>query len=115
MKWVLQTSRIIVGTKEGRTEFTSFEDCPPEVRRLVRETLPKPESCTIMVTNREALEAMRSRAINMPRSHIRTKSTVPEAVSDNSFTLPRWQIVAGSLLGALAALTALLAWAMGSG
>ncbi len=115
MKWVLKTSRIIVGTQEGRTEFASFEECPPEVRRLVRETLPKPESCTIMVTNREALEAMRGRAIDVPRSRIRTKAKGPEAVSDSSFELPRWQIIAGSLLGALAALTALLAWAMGSG
>ena len=112
MKWVLRTSRIIVGTDEGRAVFGSFEECPPDVLRKLKETLPGPNACTIMITNREALEAIRSRTIPAPT---RKRRVVSKAPAHEQIHLPRWQILAGTMLGAVAALTALLVWAMHSG
>ena len=112
MKWVLRTSRIIVGTDEGRAVFGSLEECPPDVLRKLKETLPGPNACTIMITNREALEAIRSRTIPAPR---RKRRVVSKAPVHQGVKLPRWQIMAASMLGTVAALTALLVWAMHSG
>lgn len=112
MKWVLRTSSIIVGTDEGSAVFRTMEECPPEVRRRMRETLPGPNACTIMITNREALDAMRSKTIGVPRSEIKTAArTGPQ---ERGLSLPRWQVLAGALLGGVAAVTALLVWAMNS-
>jgi hypothetical protein len=113
MKWVLRTSRVIVGTDEGKAVFRSIEECPPDVLRKIKETLPGPNACTIMITNREAMEAIRSRTIPVPRQ---TRKPQPQpAPRQEGITLPRWQIMAGTLLGTIAALTALLVWAMHSG
>ena len=112
MKWVLRTSRIIVGTDEGKAVFGSFEECPPDVLRKLKETLPGPNACTIMITNREALEAIRSRTIAAPR---RKRQGESKAAAHQAVRLPRWQIMAGAMLGAVATLTALLVWAMHSG
>ena len=113
MKWVLRTSRVIVGTKEGRADFRSLEDCPPDVLRKIKETLPGPNACTIMITNREAMEAIQNRSIAAPRR--RRKTRPKPARARERITLPRWQIMAGTMLGTIAALTALLVWAMHSG
>lgn len=113
MKWVLRTSRVIVGTDEGKAVFRSLEDCPPDVLRRIKETLPGPNACTIMITNREAMEAIRDRAIAAPR---RRQTKEPKASArQEGITLPRWQVMAGTMLGAIASLTALLVWAMHSG
>ena len=111
MKWVLRTSRVIVGTDEGREVFDSIEECPPDILRRIRKTMPGPDSCTIMITNREAMEAIRSRTIAAPG---RTRRRMPEE-PEKGITLPRWQVMAGALLGMIALLTALLVWAMHSG
>lgn len=113
MKWVLRTSRVIVGTDEGKAVFRSLEDCPPDVLRKIKETLPGPNACTIMITNREAMEAIRSRAIAEPRRQ--PKRRPKPAQRPEGITLPRWQIMTGALLATVAALTALLVWAMHSG
>ncbi len=112
MKWVLRTSSIIVGTDKGSAVFGSFEECPPEVRRRMRETLPGPDTCTIMITNREALDAIRSQTIAKPQSEIRTAARAEPR--GEGVSLPRWQVLAGALLGGVAAVTALLVWAMNS-
>lgn len=109
MKWVLKTSSIIVGTANGKKVFRSVEECPPDVRRRLRETLPGPDACTIMITNRAALEAIRSRA--RPRQRA---ARPPAKPGGQGLVLPRWQILAGLLVLAFAAITALLSWAVHS-
>ena len=113
MKWVLKTSSIIVGTDDGRAVFRSIDECPAHVRRQMKETLPGPNACRIMITNREALEAIRSRSISAP-----TMTQEPARCRERQqqgVVLPRWQVMAGLLLGIIASLTALLVWAMKSG
>ena len=112
MKWVFKTSSIIVGTAEGESVFRSLEDCPPEIQRRLRETLPGPDACTITITNRETLEAIRRRT----DAHSRTARSVAPAPKPRwqALELPRWQILAGGLLLTVAALTGLLLWAMHS-
>jgi len=113
MKWVLKTSSIIVGTDEGTEVFRSRTDCPEDVRRRLEETIPGPNSCTIMITNREALEAIRSRTIAAPRA---TRSLgANKQTKQPRLALPGWQIRAGYLLLAIATLTGIVVWAMHSG
>lgn len=112
MKWVLKTSSIIVGTADGESVFRSLEDCPPEIRRRLRETMPGPDACTITITNRETLEAIRRRT----GGHVQTTRSVapPPKPHWQALELPRWQILAGGLLLTVAGLTGLLLWAMHS-
>lgn len=112
MKWVLRTSRIIVGTGEGKPVFRSLEDCPSDIKRKLRDTLPGSNSCTIMITNREALKAIRERAIHAPNQTRRPASNLQKETQH--MLLPRWQAVAISLLGLMAAMVGLLVWAMRS-
>ncbi len=113
MKWVLRTSRIIVGTDEGTAVFRSLEECPPDVKQRLQETLPGRNACTIMITNREALEAIRDQAIPAPtratKTASRTRASYPRLV------LPRWQVTVISLLAGMAATVGLLVWAMHGG
>ena len=112
MKWVLRTSRIIVGTDEGKAVFRSLEDCPPDVKRQLRETLPGRNACTIMITNREALEAIRDHTVRARASAASVAS--PEEDSSQRIVLPRWQVTAVSMLALMAAMVGLLVWAMHS-
>lgn len=112
MKWVLKTSNIIVGNEHGKSVFRSLAECPEEVRRQLRETLPGPNAATIVITNREALEAIQSRTLAAPR-----RSSIGQARQKRKrrwFVPYRWQIVAGGILLAVAALTAILVWAINS-
>ena len=113
MKWVLKTSSIIVDTDEGKSVFRSLDECPPDVKRRLRETLPGPNACTIMITNREALEAIRKRSITKA-ARVGQESTAPK-VATRRIEVPRWQLRALSLLAGVATLVGLLAWAMHSG
>lgn len=110
MKWVLKTSSIIVGTADGQAMFRSVKECPPAVRRLLHETLPSPNSCTIMITNRETLEAIRRRG-RMP-SRRGGPFRRPGAAPWHPLAMPRWQTLAGILLLLCVACTALLVWAV---
>ncbi len=108
MKWVLKTSRIIVDTDKGKSVFRSLADCPPDVKRRVRETVPGPDACTILIANKEAYEAIRPPA--------RTLDALPDEEAPRPRAdLPRWQVRALWLLAAVATLVSLLAWAMHSG
>ena len=113
MKWVMKTSRLIVGTDAGNQAYSSVKECPPEVLRRFKDNAAGPNACTIVITNREALEAIRNRAIEAPGSVERAEpSEAREERAREKFTMPRWQILAGSALATVALLTALLAWAM---
>lgn len=112
MKWVLRTSSIIVDTEQGKSVFRSMEECPPEVLRRIRETLPGPNSCTIMITNQETLNAFRNRSIAVPRNP--AEPTRWQSQGRSGWSLPRWQVLGGALLLGVSAITALLVWAMGS-
>ena len=113
MKWVLKTSSIIVGTDEGTEVFRSRSDCPEDVRRRLEETIPGPNSCTIMITNREALEAIRSRTIAAPRA-VRPSSP-KNRTKRPRIAIPGWQIRIGYVLLAVATLTGIVVWAVHSG
>lgn len=110
MKWVMKTSRLIVGTGDGNQAYSSLKQCPPEVLSRFKDNAVGPSSCTIVITNREALEAIRSRAIEAP-GRIEQAEPADEQAREE-FTVPRWQVLAGSALAAVALLTALLVWAM---
>ena len=112
MKWVLRTSRIIVGTDAGKAVFRSLEECPPNVKQRLQETLPGRNACTIMITNREALEAIRDRTIQAPASTARPASRAQE--SNQRMVLPRWQVAAVFMLALSASMVGLLVWAMHS-
>lgn len=113
MKWVLKTSSIIVGTDEGTEVFRSRTDCPEDIQRRLEETIPGPNSCTIMITNREALEAIRSRTIAAPRAE---RSLGPNTRAKRPrLAIPGWQMRIGYLLLAMATLTGIVVWAMHSG
>ncbi len=113
MKWVLKTSSIIVGTDEGTEVFRSAKECPEDVQRRLEETIPGPNSCTIMITNREALEAIRSRTIAAPGPAPSLKA--PKRAKPPRLTLPGWQIRTLYALLAIATLTGILVWAMHGG
>ncbi|MDE0109489.1 MAG: hypothetical protein OXJ37_22900 [Bryobacterales bacterium] len=110
MKWVMKTSRLIVGTDDGNQAYSSLKQCPPEVLSRFKDSAVGPNACTIVITNREALEAIRSRAIEAPGRVERAEPAEEQA--REKFTMPRWQALAGSTLAAVALLTALLVWAM---
>lgn len=113
MKWVMKTSRLIVGTDDGNQAYSSLKQCPPEVLSRFKDNAVGPNACTIVITNREALEAIRSRAIEAPgRVERAGPSEPPEEQAREKFTMPRWQVLAGSALATVALLTALLVWAM---
>ena len=113
MKWLLKTSCVIVDTHSGKSVFRSLEECPPEVRQDLRESLSGPNACTIMVANREALEAIRGRTIPPPP---RIEKMEPKASpSPRHQVLPLWQIRAVLLLAGVAATVALVAWAIHGG
>ena len=113
MKWVMKTCRLIVGTDDGNQAYRSAEQCPPEVLSRFKSEASDANSCTIVITNREALEAIRSRAIEAPGKVERPEPAErPQERAREAFALPRWQIMAGSVLAALAVLTGLLVWAM---
>lgn len=113
MKWVMKTSRLIVGTDDGNQAYSSLKQCPPEVLSRFKDSAVGPNACTIVITNREALEAIRSRAIEAPGSiEQAAPAETPEEQAREKFTMPRWQVLAGSALAAVALLTALLVWAM---
>ncbi len=113
MKWVMKTSRIIIATQEGDAMFRSFKECPLDVLRRLKDTLPGPNACTVVITNREALEAIRSKTIAVPGRA--QPESLPDERAREDFRLPRWQVIAGTVLGALATLTGFLVWAMHSG
>ena len=97
----------------ARQYFARKRSAPLEVRRRLRETVPGPNAATIIITNREAFEAIRSRTIDVPRG---SASSQPTAKSQpRKLVLHRWQLVAGGILLAVATLTALLVWAIHSG
>ena len=113
MKWVMKTSRLIVGTGDGNQAYSSLKQCPPEVLSRFKDSAAGPNACTIVITNREALEAIRSRAIEAPGRIEQAEPAEPaEEQAREKFTMPRWQVLAGSALAAVALLTALLVWAM---
>ena len=115
MKWVMKTSRLIVGTGDGNQAYRSFKQCPPEVLSRFKSNEAGPNACTIVITNREALEAIRSRAIEAPGNIEQVEQAEqPEERAREKFTMPRWQVLAGSVLTAVAVLTGLLVWAMHS-
>lgn len=110
MKWVLKTSNIIVGNENGKSVFRSEAECPEEVRQMLRETLPGPNAATIVITNREALEAIQSNAVAVPR---RSGTAQPRRKSGlRGFVPYRWQLVAAGILLAVVTLTAILVWAI---
>lgn len=113
MKWVLRTSKIIVGTDEGNAVFRSVEECPPQVKRRLSETHSGRNACTILITNREALEAIRDRAIQAPPSVSGQAASSEEL--DSRPLLPKWQLATLILLALMSAVVGLLSWAMGSG
>ncbi len=115
MKWVMKTSRLIVGTDDGTQAYRSLKQCPPEVLSRFKNSAAGPNACTIVITNREALEAIRSRAIEAPGKIEQVEQPEkPEEQAREKFTMPRWQVLAGSVLAAAAVLTGLLVWAMHS-
>jgi hypothetical protein len=115
MKWVMKTSRLIVGTDDGNQAYRSLKQCPPEVLRRFKNSAAGPNACTIVITNREALEAIRSRAIEAPGNIEQVEQPAePEEQAREKFSMPRWQVLAGSVLAAAAVLTGLLVWAMHS-
>ena len=115
MKWVMKTSRLIVGTDDGNQAYRSLKQCPPEVLSRFKNSAADHSACTIVITNREALEAIRSRAIEAPGNFEQVEQTrKPEERAREEFTMPRWQVLAGCVLAAAAVLTGLLVWAMHS-
>lgn len=113
MKWVLRTSKVIVGTDTGNAVFGSVEECPLHVRQRLRDTKSGRNAYTILITNREALEAIRERAIQAPPSTSKRASSATQ--TDRQQLLPKWQVAALSLLALMSAVVALLSWAMQSG
>ena len=107
MRWVLKTSHLIVGTGDGDRAYRSIKQCPPDILGHFKSSLAAADSCTIVIANREALESIRSQAIAAPSNTAQAEETARER-----FTMPRWQVLAGWVLTALAALVALLVWAM---
>lgn len=115
MKWVMKTSRLIVGTDDGNQAYRSLKQCPPDVLRRFKNSADGPNACTIVITNREALEAIRSRAIEAPSNIEQVEQPAePEEQAREKFSMPRWQVLAGGVLTAAAVLTGLLVWAMHS-
>lgn len=114
MKWVLKTSSIIVGSDEGSKEspdvFRSVEECPPRIRKRLRDTLSGRNACTIMITNREGLKAIQSGTFPNGRRSMRqiTRAQEPR----QPLVLPRWQLAGLALLAAMAATVGMLVWAM---
>ena len=112
MKWVLKTSSIIIGSRDDPEVFGSLDECPSGVRKRLRETLSGSNACTIMITNREGLEALRAGVYPDTRPSLRRR--LHAHLSREPLVLPRWQTGALALLAAMAAAVGLLVWAMHS-
>ncbi len=113
MKWVLKTSSIIIGSDERPDVFRSFDECPPMVRKRLHDTLSGRQACTIMITNREGLEALRAGVY--PNAGRNLRKLTQEREARQPLVLPKWQVTGLALASALAATVGLLVWAMHSG
>ncbi len=115
MKWVLKTSSIIVGSDDRPNVFQSLDDCPPPVRKRLRDTLAGQRVFTIMITNREGLEALRAGVYpDSTTNNLRKLSRRPRRTPEFP-RLPRWQAAGLALVAALAATVGLVVWAMHGG
>ncbi len=117
MKWVLRTSSVIVSNEQGQSTYRSLDDCPQSIRDELEQTIPGADSCSIMVSNREALQALRGRKVALPpKSILRTETPksnpAPTRLRNFQLNCPRWLLHAFAALTGLAAVTALMSWAM---
>ncbi len=90
MKWVYKSSSVIVGTQEGDQVFHSLDECPLEIKNRLREVVNGPNSQTLLITNREALEALRESA-KLKAARTRELNKLEKAflmLAD----IPRWQL-----------------------
>ncbi len=110
MKWVVNSSTVVVATAEGDRVYDSIEDCPPALRKKIEETIEGPNSVKKIITNRYAFERMMQSVHELPPDVREVAQDIE--IDPESAPFPPWYVIAGGLFAVAAALFGLLTWAV---